>query len=260
MLFTSDELEKIISRFGNSLLSGYGIKMSLSFGYNEVKTKGQSVIENWITEREKIINEWYRSTRDDIDNTFHHTNSHYLFHFLNSDSKVSSSIVVGIPHRLSIIILLLEARLTSLEEILVWLDEKENLILRKEIANQEQDVDTLYKITYSEHSRYIKLNNIVLTKTDFNSENDNAFQHIYLNANKTITKVEIEKAVGANLQKRLNDIVRDLGFTGNLRAIFFPAVTKTELMFINPITKQYALKNELPLIDFSKVGRQREIQ
>jgi len=148
----------------------------------------------------------------------------------------------------------LDKHLYALEDVIMRIEERRNLVVRQEIAEKEYEADTLYKITYNDHTREVKLNNIVLTKTDFDSENDNCFDFIYRNPNRPIGIDELEQVLGGKLKKRLAHIVRDLGFTKEIKTIFFPVVTKSQVKFVNPISKQYYHKNNLPPINFKKLG------
>lgn len=90
-----------------------------------------------------------------------------------------------------------------------------------------------------------------LSKPDFDSENDNFFNFIYNNPNKKINIPEIEASIGA-LRKRPINILADLGFTGDIKKMFFPAVSNKAIEFINPITEKYLKDNRLKKLKLNK--------
>lgn len=110
-----------------------------------------------------------------------------------------------------------------------------------------------YRITYSPKNREILVNEFLLAKPDFNSENEITFSYLYDNSNKTISINEIEKQVGQKLKKSIHEILRDLGFTGSFAKAFFSASNKG-VIFRNPITFQ-DLKDLK--IDFIKIQEKK---
>lgn len=165
----------------------------------------------------------------------------------------------GVPVNLSNVLISFEYYLYALEDIILRLEEKKNLVVRQEIAEKESQADIIYKITYSEHTREIKLNNLILAKLQSDSKNVNFFEYIFSHQNTPVYVSEIEEHTAYSLTDNIHDILRDLGFKGNVRKIFFPIATKAKVMFVNPITKQYAIKNDLPIIELPKTTRQNEI-
>jgi hypothetical protein len=181
---------------------------------------------------------------------------HYAFHFAQTKSDGMS--IMGWPDALSTVKMHFERQLHALEEIILWLEENEGLALRKEIADKEYQADIIYQIRYSEHSREIKLNNILLSKPDFDRENERCFGYIFANPGRVIGKAELEKVNGEPLKKPIKHILRDLGFVGDVAKIFTPGISEKSVEFVNPITKQYHYKHDLPVLDFTMIGRNRE--
>ena len=103
-----------------------------------------------------------------------------------------------------------------------------------------------YEVSYER--RAIRINGILLSKPNYDSENEQVFEYIYKNPGRKISLEEIERELNRPIKKRLNDIVRDIGFKGDLR-IFFPAISKTAVKFVKTVTKS----------DFQKSGT-REIR
>lgn len=115
--------------------------------------------------------------------------------------------------------------------------EYEQTKTTKEIEEKIDAKDIAYEVKYSEKSREVLINNFLLAKPDFNSENEVVFSYLYQNANRTVKTAELEKQVGDKLKKPIHNILRDLGFTGKLAKAFFSA-SKNGVMFRNPITYQ----------------------
>ncbi len=94
-------------------------------------------------------------------------------------------------------------------------------------------------ISYPDNTREVLLNDIIIiSKPNFNSVNDIVFSYLYKHPNKAITKKVLERDVyKQTITKRLHDIVQELGFKKELAKIFF-SVSKTQIEFKNPITKQ----------------------
>ena len=183
---------------------------------------------------------------------------HYQFHFINEKIEVMLR-MEGVPNKISDLIVLARRSMEALERIILHLEDKQALAVRRDIARREHAADILYNISYSNHTREIKLNNIILTKTRFESENDRFFEYVYNKAGKLLGLEQIKQEIGTDtLNKTLPQIVRDLKFTDDLKAIFFPVIQKSKVMFVNPITKHYAVENDLPALNLTKLRRQSE--
>jgi hypothetical protein len=95
--------------------------------------------------------------------------------------------------------------------------------------------DVLYEVTL--HNREIRVNGFRLSRPNFNSENELVFEYLFRNANRRVDLTEIEATVGRPLAKKLREVVRDLGFRDELKEMFFPGISKTAIVFVNPVTK-----------------------
>lgn len=247
-LISSEELEQVIEKLDNFLMEGHLKYKTQRENYFQLKDKEEFSVESHIRETTDILNEWYRIVFGFLETNI--KEKHHLFHFIQHHG--GSLVITGVPRGLSNILIAFEYYLYALEDIILRLEEKKNLVVRQEIAEKEHEADILYKITYSEHTREIKLNNIVLARLQSDSKNVNFFEYIYPKPNQQIAVSEIEKDTAYQLSSNIQDILRDLGFKGNIRKVFFPVATKVKVMFINPITKQYASKNDLPVIKLSR--------
>jgi len=111
---------------------------------------------------------------------------------------------------------------------------------RSRETQRSKQKDKKYWITYSD-TREIKLNDkYQLSKPDFGTTNDYYFGHIFLNPNITISLDDLNSATKKTLSKskELKHLVAELGFSGEVRKLFFPGVSKNKLIFRNPITKK----------------------
>lgn len=111
---------------------------------------------------------------------------------------------------------------------------------------QDQDTDAMYEIELTT-SREILINNLVLARPEFGSENEIVFRFLFDNPNRTVTLDELQKRMGDQpIKKTLHKIVENLGFQGDLKDAFF-SVAKDSILFRNPIRKE----------DMKKLGKDR---
>ena len=112
-------------------------------------------------------------------------------------------------------------------------------ILKNENTNIKNKFNTaqyIYEVKYTP-SREILINNFLLSKVNFNSENDNVFDYIYKNPNRKIPIEELEKSIGEKLIKSPHKIIENLGFRAELKRVFFN-ISKNDIFFRNPITQK----------------------
>lgn len=251
----TENLNELIDQLDAFLYQGYLLKTHTIDDWN-AKSKQSEItpdLEQYKVDFGRKINDWLNEVARLLFSQF--KEKHLYFHLVHPKSDAFM-----LTHPLGNWLTALERHLFALEEIIVTLEERRNLSVRQEIAEKEYQSDTLYRVAFSTHTREIKLNNIVISKPDFNSENDNFFQYVFDNPGRPIGIEELEQHMGFQPIKRLAHIVRDLGFIGELKTIFFPVVTKNQVMFINPISKQYAFKHDLPVINFRKIVRQSKAE
>jgi hypothetical protein len=241
----SESIRDSLNSLNSWLLEGLILKNQWFDKYEaESKLEGFE-IKKFLPKFEDAINKWYGVVAEYLKNNF---DIHFYFHFTQLKPDAFSY-----PHPMGPLNKSLSNHLFALEEVILRIEERQSLTIRREIAEREYQAGILYRISYSDHTREVKLNNIVLTKTDFNSENDNCFQYIFSNPGRPIGVDELEEAIGDKIKKRLVHVVRDLGFVGPLKKIFFPVVTKGQVTFMNPISREYAIKHDLPPINFKKL-------
>lgn len=121
-------------------------------------------------------------------------------------------------------------------------------ILKEEEKDNESATPNkyLYRIEYTAN-REVLLNGKLLRRPRPDSPNENLISYLIAHPNKVIKIKEIEKDTGIeNISLNIHQKIRDLGFTGNLKKIFFPQVDQQTIKFTNPITENYLTKNNLP--------------
>lgn len=112
-------------------------------------------------------------------------------------------------------------------------NEQNDIIIEK----NDKDKEISYKITYNEKTREIIINDLfLLSKPDFDSENEKFFSYIYKNPNKKILLKDLKNEIGEPLKKNVHNILNDLGFKGTFLKAFF-SVSKTAIIFRNTIQK-----------------------
>ena len=244
MTNTQDSLQEGINFLDKCLYSGYLLKQKYLQNYeNESKEAGFDV-KGLQVRFENDINQWLNEVAQYIFGNFE---KNLYFHFLEPKGDA-----LTYPHPLGNLRHALEKHLYALEEVIVRLDERKGLNIRREIAEKEHQTDILYKISFSTHTREIKLNNMLLSRPNSDSKNLNFFEYVYAHQNELVNVKDIEKETAYGISGNIQDILRDLGFIGDRRKVFFPTATKDKVLFMNPISKQYAIKHDLPAIRLSK--------
>ncbi|MDD5693117.1 MAG: hypothetical protein PHU86_01410 [Patescibacteria group bacterium] len=109
-----------------------------------------------------------------------------------------------------------------------------NIIQSKEI----EDGNAIYRVKYQKQGCRIYINNFLLAKPNFNSENELVFNYLYNNPNRPVSIKEIEeKCLNSKVHKPLKSIVQNLGFGGELKKVFIN-VSNQGILFRNPIFRK----------------------
>ncbi|KXK10193.1 MAG: hypothetical protein UZ22_OP11002000925 [Microgenomates bacterium OLB23] len=154
-------LESIIQELDTLLINGFLLQRDWFYIYKSEKDKAGEKFEQekFIKVLADRLNNWFQSVVSVLDHKF--KEKYHLHHFMGAKSLSFSH--SGIPQELSNLKGSAESHLQALEEIIIRLIEKSNLQIRREIAEIEHESDVLYRVTFSEHIREIKINNIVVT-------------------------------------------------------------------------------------------------
>jgi hypothetical protein len=110
-----------------------------------------------------------------------------------------------------------------------------------EISKQKK---TDLKITLFKDRRIVLNDQFVLSKPNFNSENEVVFSFLYNNPNKKWTKQELESQINMKVHKSFDKIVENLGFKNDLRKVFWQ-VSSDSIRFNNPISTNTLEKMKL---------------
>lgn len=221
----SDNTKKILEGFSADTITHYKTLLNVIKNKNEVTPRGTAV---------KVTCE-----------------THYY-----NDSQIDSSLVEGLMRKLESdfgvikIIDFSKGDVTGYgnrPEFKIQLLEEKFFNFLKLVESRSGDglangnsLEKNLRITYSENSREILLNDLFLiSKPNFNSENEQVFYYLYRNPNKTITKAEFEENFNANktLTKDFNKIVENLKFKKDLRKAFFE-ISSDSIKFFNPVSKE----------------------
>ncbi|MFH1827028.1 MAG: hypothetical protein ABH812_01170 [bacterium] len=124
----------------------------------------------------------------------------------------------------------------KIQQELEYQDFTGRKILQPQISTLNKSSDILFEITYTDGREVLLNKYILIANPDFESENDQVFDYLMKNPRRTIKLEEIEDKIGNNLAKSLHKIIENLGFSGDLRKIFFN-VSKNAIYFRNPVTK-----------------------
>jgi hypothetical protein len=115
------------------------------------------------------------------------------------------------------------------------------------------------RLTYN-NKRELEINGHLLSKPNFESDNDKMFYHIFQNPNRAISKKEIEEEMKIKIgSKKFTQMISDLRFKGLLKKLFFPNVSAQAIFFRNPIYMKNLCEEDVLLDDFidflSKIER-----
>lgn len=119
-----------------------------------------------------------------------------------------------------------------------------------------------FEVKYSEIDRVLRVNGVEIARLRLNGENDTVFGYIYKNPNIELRIVNDEIASGIPVLKKMDTIVKNLGFFGEARRLFFPKVNDGIVEFRNPITwremKDRGFKSTLTIEQlFSKIFKDK---
>ncbi len=112
----------------------------------------------------------------------------------------------------------------------------------------------VYKLTKNWNGE-IFLNGQLFAKPDYDGENSQVISYLLEHPNKKVTKQEIEGSTKRSIGKDFHKIIDNLGFTKDLKKMFFPGVTTAALSFRNPITEEVFATLKIRPIKLKKLKR-----
>lgn len=101
---------------------------------------------------------------------------------------------------------------------------------------EEKENSIVLKLSYDNHR--LKINEIVIARPHFESENDYFATYITTNPGKKLTNQEFVKFKNNKMTKKFDQIINDLGFKGNIKKLFFPNISIKAVEFRNRITTE----------------------
>jgi len=131
---------------------------------------------------------------------------------------------------------------------------KKEFTKTEQIQKQIDPENIIYKIDFNDHTRELKINNILLCKPDFDKNGHKLISYLFQHQNEKLKTATVINDAGLDSTREINGIISDLGFTGNLKKLFFNS-SKQSIQFINPITQKMLDKSNiksLSLKDFKK--------
>jgi hypothetical protein len=139
-------------------------------------------------------------------------------------------------------------------------DEMFEQVVKQKIDGQIDHETNTYFITLK--NRQVMLNGVFpLSAPNFNSENANFIECIIEKPNLKLSRADIEKEIKKKLKKSFRQIVRDLGFKGEISKLFFDA-SKTAVQFRNyvPVTKlsEFGVVEEKLVEEMALLGQKDE--
>lgn len=120
--------------------------------------------------------------------------------------------------------------LAELAKKQLYIDTPNSLARPPKAKTQSQNQSSTHTITYTTSHEIILDNTYRLSRPNFNGLNERVFSILFDNQGKTFTKKELRELTGEKIDKSLGKIVENLGFTGDLRRMFFH-VSKEAISF-----------------------------
>jgi hypothetical protein len=94
----------------------------------------------------------------------------------------------------------------------------------------------VYTLNYTFGSEILLNNRLSIAKLNYGSPNDLFFEYISQHPKKKITREQLENILGV-LDRPISKLVYDIGFSGELKKLFFPKVSNNAVYFNNPVTQ-----------------------
>lgn len=237
------DFDEAIEKLDFLLLRGLELAKDLKIGLSQKIDPAQKA--QWLEVRKHTYREWIINVEKHI---LEHTDRrYYLVHFGNPTR--SAVALAGMSMEQSSLVLNIENKLKALEEILIMLEERRNVVIRQDIAKMEHDSSHRYWLKYDDIGGRLYLNDtILLATTRLDSPADRLLQQAFANPNNLI---DIDGVTSTQVSSAL----RDLNITRNLKKIFFPRTAGKKIMFRPFITNTEFVDekhNEINMSDLRK--------
>ena len=244
MLIDPHKLETLVTRLNQLYYQGAEYVIWIQDEYKKAAPKGQPAIDSFIQRTERILLDWrgivITLLMDELGNG---REAASLFLVKNSALSIGNY-----PEKLSGLVLAHKYKLEKLEQIIVQLEEKLALSIRREIAEKEYDTDIVYHLDYNPTRRLVIFNEIEWHTLNMGSANHKFFEYVWAHAGQVVTVSELREKAGIK-DKKISTILADMGFIGNIKKIFFPqANDKESVQLLQIIRKQDIYRGNLPIL------------
>ena len=244
MLLDPNKLETIVNRLNQLYYQGAEYVLWIQDEYKKIAPKGQPAVDNFIEQAGKILLDWRGIVITLLMNELGNGREAASL-FLVKTSAIS---IGSYPEKLSGLVLAHKYKLEKLEQIIVQLEEKLALSIRKEIAEREYDADIVYHLDYNPTRRLVILNDIEWHTLSMGSANHKFFEYVWAHAGQVVPVSELREKAGIT-DKKISTILTDMGFIGNMKKIFFPQANDKESVQLLPIIrKQDIYRGNLPVL------------
>ncbi len=132
-------------------------------------------------------------------------------------------------------------RLVAVKVDLAAVEQVKNWLKGNNLDKKAEELP-VYEIKYQE-PKIILMGldgqEIALKRTNYNSQAERVFRYIYENPNKNVSKADMNQYLSSinvgEVNRSLNEILKDLGFTGGLGKLFIKNKSKHDIYFRNPV-------------------------
>lgn len=244
MLLDPNKLETLVTRLNQLYYQGVQYVIWIQKTYHETAPKGAEAVNEFSKQIKTDAYQW----RDKVvqlllDEIGPGKESGTML--LVKGTALSSTVY---PEAVDLVMKSHKYRLEKLEQIIVQLEEKLALSIRKEIAEKEYDADIVYHLDYNPTRRLVILNDIEWHTLSMGSANHRFFEYVWSHAGQVVTISELREKAGIK-DKKISTILADMGFIGNMKKIFFPQANDKESVQLLPIIrKQDIYKGNLPIL------------
>lgn len=107
---------------------------------------------------------------------------------------------------------------------------------------------TAYAVSLIDDNVYI--NDMKLSQMYAGRDMEVIFKYIFSHPNLILSRKVIEDATGVIIKSSLVDKMRDLGFKGKLKKVFFPILSEDRVHFINKVSVSDSIQRHLSLVSF----------
>ena len=94
----------------------------------------------------------------------------------------------------------------------------------------------VYTLNYTFGGEILLNNTFLISKLNYSSPNGLFFEYIFQHPRKKVSREQLEGVVGV-LDRPISKLVYDIGFSGELKKLFFPKVSNNAVYFNNPVTQ-----------------------